>query len=382
MLVNVTRRVLKRKMIVLLPLVLLAAIAILAYSFYPTICFLKRFREGKPLPFCAIPVARTEVEVPKIKTTVQIFRPDRKTHATLILVPGLHPRGIHDERFQSFAISCAESGFLVVAPDIIEFRRFQITPNAVELISKLVQALPTIVPAESLRNTGLLGISYGGGPVLVAASRKEVKDKIQFIVCIGGYFNLLHAMEYSVTGKHRKGWTSPPPAHQWGRMIFALNHLEYLAPPTDAPLLHQILMLHLNLKEQEAKEYEQGLSSHGKEFLNEVLNGLSDSEMHRFRKMLEIHEEVSQDLSPELAISDLSPDLRVYLLHGPGDSLIPSAETEELIDALRKEHHAKMDSLITLSLNHVDPAQKDPWMDQIRLLLWGRKLLREASREK
>lgn len=381
MLVNVIRRVLKRKMIVLLPIVLFAAIAILAYLFYPTICFLKRFREGKPLPLCAVSVARTEVEVPKIETTVQIFRPDRKTHATLILVPGLHPLGIHDERFQSFATSCAESGFLVVAPDVIEFRRFQITPNAVELISNLVQALPTIVPAESLRNAGLLGISYGAGPVLVAASRKEVKNKIQFVVCIGGYFNLIHAMEYSVTGKHREGWTSPPPAHQWGRMIFALNHLEYLAPPTDVPLLHQIVMLHLNLKEQEAKEYELALSSHGKQFLNEVLNGLSDLEMERFKKMLEMHKEVSKQLSPEFAVSHLSPDLRVYLLHGPGDSLIPSAETEELIDALRKEHHAKMDALITLSLNHVDPAQKDPWMDQIRLLLWGRKLLSEASRQ-
>lgn len=380
MLINVTRRVPKRKMMVLLPLALFAAIAILAYFFYPTVCFLMRFREGKSLPFCAVPVARTEVEVAEIETTVQIFRPDRKTHATLILVPGLHPLGIHDERFQSFATSLAESGFLVVAPDVMEFRRFQITPNAVELISKLVQALPTIAPAESLRNTGLLGISYGGGPVLVAASRKDVKDKIHFVVSIGGYFNLLHAMEYSVTGKHREGWTAPPPAHQWGRMIFALNHLEYLAPPTDEPLLRQILILHLNLKEQEAKEYELALSSHGKEFLEEVLNGLSDSEMNRFKKMVELHAEVSKQLSPEYAVSKLSSDLRIYLLHGPSDSLIPSAETEELNEALRKQNHKRTDSLITMSLNHVDPAQKESWMDQIRLLLWGRKLLSEASR--
>jgi hypothetical protein len=367
-------------MIWILPLFLAVIIALIAVYLYPSVCFLQRFRNGKELPFCRESVTRTELHVASAKTSVQIFKPDGKSNATLMIVPGLHPHGIHDPRFQAFAASCAEAGFTVVAADIIEFRKFQITPNSVLLISQLVNALPTLVSEEALQNVGLLGISYGGGPVLIVASQKEMRGKIHFVVSIGGYYDLLHAMEYSITGKHPEAGTPPPPPHQWGRMIFALNHLEFLAPATDAPLLHQILTLRLNLKEEEAKEYEEGLSASGKEFLAEVLNGLTPDEMDQFKKMIVMHSEVSRKLSPEFFVADFPPDLRIYLIHGPGDSLIPSAESEELVAALNKSHHSKTYSLITPTLDHVDPAKKESWSDQMGLILWTRKFLGEAKR--
>jgi hypothetical protein len=373
---------LNRKMTLTLLLFLILVSAVIFFSFYPAICFLMRFREGKTPPFCTNHVTRTEVQVSKIGAVVHIFRPNPETSATLILVPGLHPFGIYDSRFQFFATSCANSGFTVVALDVQEFRRFQVTPNAVNLISNLVNALPELIPVGSLQNIGMLGISYGSGPVLVAASRKEVRDKVNFAVSIGGYYNLIHAMEYSVGGRHQAdGGSQPPPPHQWGRMIFALNHLESLAPPSDAPLLREALELRLNLKENEAKEVEGKLSSEGKEFLNEVLNGLTLKESEKFKKTLQMHMEVSKELSPEFALKDFSPKLRLYLLHGPGDNLIPSFETEELTEALHKIDHPYVISLITPFLNHVDPAQKVSLIDKMKLLIWCRAFLREASRK-
>jgi hypothetical protein len=368
-----------RKMILTVAVLLLAITGFLAVLFYPTICFLRHFQNGKALPFCTTPVVKKELEVPQVGASVQIFTPDITTHSTLIIVPGLHPQGIYDERFQAFANSCAESGFTVVAPDVMEFRKFQVSSDSVSLITRLVDSLPEILPNEALQNVGLLGISYGGGPVLVAASQQQMKSKIHFVVSIGGYYDLLHAMEYSITGKHPGGGTRPPPPHQWGRMIFALNQGS-LAPPADEPLLHEILMLRLNLKEEEAKKLEHGLSPQGQQFLNDVLNGLDSEEMIQFKKMLQHYSEVSKKLSPRFIIQNFPPDLRIYVIHGLDDSLIPSAETEELVSALRVAHHSKTESLITLTLNHVDPAQKESWSDEIPLMVWTRKFLGEARR--
>ncbi len=368
-------------MILILFLILMVGVAAVFLAFYPTFCFLQRFREGKALPFCGSSSIRTEVYLSQANTGVQIFRPNRETSATLIVVPGLHPFGIHDSRFQSFAQSCADSGFVVVAPDMLEFRRFRITPNSVDLITKLVLALPDLVPSSSLQNVGLLGISFGGGPVLVAATRKTISDKVHFIVSIGGYYNLIHAMEYSVSGQHSPpGFSQPPSPHQWGRLIFALNYLDSLAPAVDLPLIQEAIRLRLNLKENEAKEVENGLSPAGKDFLTEVLIGLSPQETKRFQEMLTMTTGVATELSPESVVRDLPSHLRIYLIHGPDDELIPSAETEELVQALQKQNHKKVFSLITPSLNHVDPNQRDDWMDLIRLMFWGRKLLGEAVR--
>ncbi len=338
-----------------------------------------RFQDEKSTPlFCSNQVTSTKLDLPRIGTSVQIFQPEDEASATLIIVPGLHPFGIFDSRFQSFAESCAESGFLVVTLDVPEFRNFQVTPSAVNLISNLVGALPTFIPESSLRNVGLLGISYGGGPVLVAASRPDVKDRIHFVVSIGGYYNLLHAMEYSITGKYPGAGTLPPP-DQWGRMIITLNHLQYLAPTPDIPALQEILTLRLNLNQSKAKEVEGSLTRAGKEFLSEVLNGFSAVEMSRYTKVLDLDSDISNELSPQTVIKNLSPQLRIYLLHGADDNSIPSYATQELDQALKKMKHQRLQSLITFSLNHVDPEKNDSWMDKMRLLLWARAFLDEAK---
>jgi Prolyl oligopeptidase family len=353
---------------------------ILFFSVYPTICFLARFQQKKALPFCTREVTMREIRMEHPGLTVRIYAPQKETSATLIIVPGLHPAGIYDSRFEGFAKSCAESGFQVVTPDIVEFRKFQISRDSVTLISQLVLALPAVVPERSLENVGLLGTSYGAGPALVAASRKEMIDKIHFVVCAGGYYNLIHAMEYTITGKHTYGGFSLQLApHQWGRMIFALNHIESLAPEPDTAALQKILTLYLNLKVDEARKDETDLSPAGKEFLKEVLNGLSPEETERFKKMLTIHRQLSLDLSPESIIPQLPPNLRIYLLHGTHDNLIPVSETEEMIQALQKSDHKNVRALITMSLNHVDPAQHDTWVDRLKLLLWMKTFLSETD---
>jgi hypothetical protein len=206
-----------------------------------------------------------------------------------------------------------------------------------------------------------------------------MKSRIQFLVSIGGYYNLLESTKYSITGRYPGSAVLEQP-DRWGRMIFAMNHVQQLAPSTDASLLYQILRLRLNMKDHEAKQMEQGLTGEGKEFLNGVLNGLTQAEMLRFEKILEVDRHIAKELSPETVVNHLSPDLRIYLLHGSGDNSIPSYETVELDRALKRLKHADVHLLITPSLSHVDPLKMDTWIDKARLILWTTSFLREAKR--
>jgi hypothetical protein len=191
----------------------------------PSACFLADTRSAPPF-FCSVPPpSRSERHVPEAGFTVHLYQPARPAHSTLVLVPGLHPLGVADERFQGFAAACAGAGFLVLAPDVAEFRAFRIEATVVDRLARLVHALPRHLPASALENVGLFGISYAGGPVLMAAARPDVARALHFVGAFGGYYDLAHAVDFAVTGAHPAAAELPPP-HQWARMVFVAHDAE------------------------------------------------------------------------------------------------------------------------------------------------------------
>lgn len=218
--------------------------------------------------------------------TVHLYDPAGKSGTTLILVPGLHPNGIHDNRFIAFAETCAEAGFHVVAPDIPEFRNFKITNESVAILRSVIEEI-----RDPQKTTGMLGISYGAGPVFLIAA----DQKLDYVVSIGGYYNLSHAIEYSFTGAHPGG--AQRETHEWGRLIFALNHLDQLAASDDLEIFRKSLALRLDLKEKEAELLEQSLSSAGKKLMHGILAGLAPVQQKTFEEVLRKREKEAFELS-------------------------------------------------------------------------------------
>ena len=307
-----------------------------------------------------------------------LYRSHAQASSTLIAVPGLHPDGIYDPRFGAFASACTAAGFQVIALDVREFREFSITLGSVDLIAALVRSLPKYLPEDSMRSLGLLGISYGAGPIFLAAALPEVRKRVHFLISIGGYFNLSHATDFVLTGLHG---SEPPVAdrvpQQWGRMIFALNHMDVLVPGTDRAGIGEIFRLRLRLQDQEANQKESGLSGEGLHFLRNVLEGLPPEELQRFREVLRSHKELFDRLSPETIMEKLDPKIRIYLLHGRSDDLIPFEETQELERALQARQ-LDIRSLVTASLTHVDVRTGGDVWSAFRMLRWIGAVLRET----
>ena len=301
---------------------------------------------------------------------LHIYKPERQNGTTLIIVPGLHPEGIHDTRFMAFADTCAKAGFQVVAPDLVEFRDFRITNSSINILRSLIQALPDYVPDDTLNHLGMLGISYGAGPVFLLAAER----KFDFVVSIGGYYNLLHALEYSFTGKHPGG--NQRSAHEWGRLIFALNHIDELAPQADAQILRKSLSLRLELKVQEAETLENKLTDDAKYLLNGIVQGLSEDQKTTFIEITQRRKMEAAALSPESVLAEIDPETRIYLLHGTNDDSIPYEETIELQHALEGAGF-KSRCLITPALTHVDFTNVGEIWELLKLLHWQRLLLSE-----
>ena len=331
---------------------------------FPAFRFLRKYEQrlaagpGKP--------QRTERKIGNV--TVHLYNPSEEARTTLIVVPGLHPKGIYDSRFIAFAETCAEAGFPVVAPDLPEFRNFKITNESVAILRSVMEEM-----RDPQKTIGMLGISYGAGPVFLMAAER----KLDYVVSIGGYYNLSHAIEYSLSGAHPGG--AKRGAHEWGRLIFALNHLDQLAPAEDLEILREILTLRLDLKEKEAEVLERDLNPASRNLMRGILEGLSADQQRAFDEVLRKREKEALELSPQRVLSKIDPDTHVYLIHGTSDEAIPYEETLELQAGL-KEAGLQTHCLITQGLTHVDVTKLSSIWELLKLLHWERLLLRESSR--
>ncbi len=350
---------------------MLTAFLVLAVLFasviwlYPAVRFIRLTKKGTYSPssrFAAGPLR----EVPQAGTPIRLYGDPENCTSTLVMLPGLHPNGIDDPRYQAFAQTCACAGFLVVAPDIQAFREFRIDPQTVDQLSQLIESLPEYVNARALQNLGLFGVSYAAGIAFLIAARKP--EKINFLVSVGGHCDLSRTIEFGLTGFHpdRKRIASQP-RQEWIRMIFALNFAEKLIRVEDREPFLEIMLLRLNLNEQKAKEMESSLSEEAKRLLHQILHGIPENEAEPFRVILRSYAEFFRNLSPQQVQSKLDPQLRVLLLHGKTDDLIPYEET--LMIQKRLSGHPHVRTCVTSSLTHVDVKGAQDLFGAIRLLL-------------
>jgi hypothetical protein len=359
-------------------LVIPAGIALLSVRYLRAVTFL---RDQQKVTGAQV-ISPEEKVISEAGLTVQVYRHAKAT-TTLVIVPGLHPDGIHDPRAQTFAASCARAGFQVVAADVAEFRNFRITNDGIQSIASLVESLAGHFPESSLQKVGLLGISYGFGPALLAAARQEVSERIDFLISIGGYYQLYHALEFALTGIHdHDGFRQRSSPQPWARMIFAMTHLEELLPgSSDIDCLKELFLLRLNSKDEAARNAEERLSPSGKTFLEKVLQGMTPDTLGGFGPLLSRLKPELVNMSPATVLSRLRPDLRLYLLHGRSDDLVPCVETLELEHALKAQGHPFVRALITDQLGHVDVAGVSNLFDFLRLIRWSRRVLSEVRPE-
>lgn len=278
---------------------------------------------------------------------VQFYRPDRRVRRSVLLVPGVHSMGIAEPRLTALAQDLAASGIAVMTMALPDLTHYQITARSADVIEDAVAWMtrqPELAPDGRV---GVVGISFAGGLSIVAAGRPSIRDNVAYVVSFGGHGDLGRVLHYLATGEAVKApgiQTTPP--HDYGVAVILYAAADRMVPPEQVTPLRDgigtfLLASQLTLVDMDqanatfakAREMVKTLPEPSATYLTYV----NDRNVKALGPILDPHLGLEADpaASPEHAPS--VPAAPVFLLHGDGDAVIPTAESAVLADYLRSK---------------------------------------------
>ncbi len=275
-----------------------------------------------------------------------------KPRAGLVLVPGAVPQSRNDPRIVAFAHTLARAGFAVLVPDMAGFRDLRINPRDAREVADAFAYLvsrPELAPAG---RAGMAAFSYAVGPAVLAALEPDIRERVRFIVGVGGYHDLTRALRFFTTGwfEHEGRWQAIAP-DEYGLLVLARSSQPHLASARDRALLEAMIGRRLKDRAAGLDDLAAQLGGEGRAVYALAANRDRD----RFPALFEaLPAGMKRDIAAlSLAGKDLARlKARLILVHGRNDNLIPYPETLALANAVGRERARAF--LIHRILGHVD----------------------------
>jgi dienelactone hydrolase len=296
----------------------------------------------------------------------KLYTPRTHTEGALLLTPGVNALGIDEPRLVRFARQLAESGFVVLTPELPDLSRYQVTARSTDMIEDAAAWFCERTDLTLGRRPGLAGISFAGGLTMVAASRPSLRGRLSFVFSFGGHANFQRVVRYLCSGVEppAPGIPTAPPVpapHDYGVAVVALDLADRLVPrdqvgPLQAGILTFLRASHLALFDRDGAEREFDRARRQERSLGEpgrtVLHLVNQRDVAALGPLLMPHVAALGDdpaLSPD---QSPAPDAPVFLLHGAGDNVVPAIETLRL--ARHLEPRTKVHVLLTPLISHAE----------------------------
>jgi fermentation-respiration switch protein FrsA (DUF1100 family) len=277
----------------------------------------------------------------------------RCPRAAIVAVPGAVPLGKDDPRLVAFATTLARAGFAVLAPDLAGFRELRIRPADVRDVADAftwIADRPELAPAG---RAGMAAFSYSVGPALLAALEDDIRERVRFVVGVGGYHDLPRAMRFFTTGwyEHEGRWQRITP-DDTGRMVLVYSSLDYSTNgAADRALFDRMVAQRMRDSRADLAPLAMQLSEGARTVYDLAVN----PDPARFGELYaRLPAAMRADIGRlDLARRDLGAlEARLLLVHGRNDNLIPWPESLALAAAV-PEGQARV-FLIRRVLGHVD----------------------------
>jgi pimeloyl-ACP methyl ester carboxylesterase len=278
----------------------------------------------------------------------------------VVLLHGVHHLGIEDPRMWNLARALAGAGVLVMTPELQDLTDYRVTARTIDVIGDSAMVLST----RMQRRVGVLGLSFAGGLSLLAANRTEFRDRIGFVVAIGAHDDMGRVARFFAANVIAKpdGVESKFQAHEYGALVLAYSHLEDFFSAQDVPIAREALRQWL-WEQPDAMKSAMALSPEGKKVLDLLLHH-RDQLRGPLLGEITLHKEEMDAVSPHGHLAQLHT--AVFLLHGAGDTIIPSSETLWLAQDVPAGELKS--ALISPALVHVNMGDKVTWQQQWQLV--------------
>lgn len=284
--------------------------------------------------------------------------------AGMVLVPGVAKKGKDDPRLVAFATTLARARFTVLVPDLPRLRDLRVGPE---------NAIPIAAAARYLggRQTGqgsvgMTAVSYAVGPAVLALFEPGMAEKVDFVLAIGGYYDMTAVITFITTGYYREGekevWRHRR-VNEYGKWAFVRGNAGRLDSATDRALLTEMAERKLDRPDTYVDDLVARLGREGKSVHALLVNG--DPERVP-ALMATLPPPIAADITAlDLARREVaSLGVRFVLVHGHDDPIIPETESMALARALAP---GRGELFLLDSINHVDPRPAS-LADRLRLL--------------
>lgn len=280
-----------------------------------------------------------------------LYLPAAGPGAGIVLVPGAAAGGRNDPRLVEFATSLARSRFAVLVPDITSLRQLKLSPGTAREIAAAVEQLGA---REELPDGAALGIgalSVASGPAVLAAMDPSLPQSPDFLLLVGGYYDLQRTLTFMTTGYFMtaSGVKQREP-NAYGKWVYALSNADLLETATDREALSELARQKLEDPHAAAAALLERLSPAGRA----VYEFVSNDKPERVPQLIAaLPERVRRDIEAlDLSGRDLSAlAADVILIHGLDDNIIPYTESIALAGALPER---QVELYLLEGLYHVD----------------------------
>jgi pimeloyl-ACP methyl ester carboxylesterase len=306
-----------------------------------------------------------------------LYRADDQPRAALLLVPGLAPDGKDDRRLVDLALVLARAGFAVLVPDIASLRAQRVSGENVRQIADalayLARARSEILPTtDGAAPVGIAAISYAVGPALLATLEPELQGRIDFMIAIGGYYDVEAVVTYFTTGFYRDGgaWTKGTP-NDYGKWLFVSANADAVMDMRDRITLRAMAGRRMADGNADIADLVPLLGPEGRAVHALLANDDPDQTP---RLIAALPDRLLRNLTAlNLRGRDLAnAPASVILIHGRDDRIIPVSESLELGAALPPE---RAHLHVVERLAHADLEPGD-WRDILTLWQAAYRLLR------
>jgi hypothetical protein len=319
----------------------------------------------------------------------QFYLPQGGATRAVLLVPGIHSMGIEEPRLTALAEDLAATGLNVMAMALPDLQRYRITLNATDVIEDAVAwmaARPDLAPDGLV---GMAGISFAGGMSVSAAGRPSIRDKVAFVFSFGGHADLPRVLNYLAKGEPytNAGIQSPAP-HDYGVAVMLYQFADRgVVPPAQVEPLRQGVETFLLASQLTLVSMDQANATFAKaramakvlpEPAQTYMNYVNDRAVKKLGPvLLPVLNQTGVDdpaLSPQRAPH--VPAAPVYLLHGDGDTVIPTSESVVLAEYLRSKG-ADVRVLLSGLITHAEVDRSAAASETLKLITFWADVLRQ-----
>jgi fermentation-respiration switch protein FrsA (DUF1100 family) len=296
-----------------------------------------------------------EFEVGRQRRAADVYLPEAAVRAGLVLVPGAAEGGRRDARLVEFAEALARSGFAVVVPDVPALRELRLTPVSVADIAAAVDFLrngPLTAPwLGADRRVGIGAFSVAAGLAVLAALDPEPGAEVDFLLLVGGYYDLQRTLAYLTTGYYKWGHQrleeEPDTDGKW---VYALSNAPSLRRPSDRAALGDLARARLADPAADVEPMRARLGPDGRAVYEFIVN----QDPGRVPELVgRLPAAVRADIAAlDLAGRDLAGlQAELILVHGFDDNIIPYGESVALAAAVPR---GRARLYLLQGLQHVD----------------------------